>query len=96
MAFQYQSIHYAEAFFCTELCASIAEQKHGTDFMGVGRGEAYLLRKCTEQFLKHFHNTRHYCIFAMCIYEALQSCLTGVSNVLLVGSKYYQADTIYI
>lgn len=40
----------AEAFSCTEYGASIAEQKHSTNCMGVGKGEVYLLRKGTEQF----------------------------------------------
>lgn len=84
MTFQYQSTHYVEAFSCTEYGTSIAEQKHSTNFMEVGRGEVYLLRKYAEQFLMHFHITHFFlyiCIFifafvylqciAMCTYEAL-------------------------
>lgn len=62
------------------------EQKYcSTNFMGVGRGEAYLLRKCAEQFLMHFHITHFYCILITCAYEALRSRLAGVSNVLIVN-----------
>lgn len=96
MAFQKPVYTLCRGFSCTASGTSIAEQMHSTNFMGVGRGEVYPLRKCAEQFLMHFHITHFYCIFAMCTYEALWSCLAEVSNVFLVGSKYYQVDRVHI